>query len=647
MNRGDAAQAPRTQQSLSVSAPETARDFSAVAGQLSLLTSETIQELVHEAAQRHISPSQLAFQKGLLSAIQVDIVDTLLRPDEVIPGYEVLNVIGHGGMGVVYRARQKNLDRVVALKTVLVSQMADSGSLARFQQEALAVGRLRHPNVVAAYDFGQHEGRLYFAMELVEGEDLEELIRRNGALPEVTAWVLARQAAAGLAHAYQQGIVHRDIKPANLLLVPPPEGYPLPPGVPMVKIADFGLAFLANEAETRTRLTAADRTVGTPHYLAPESLVGNTVDQRADIYSLGATVFHMVAGRPPFAGLGLTQILTHKVNQESPSLAESVPGATAATVALVAEMMVRDVAARPADYAQLMRRIDDLLPRVADVQASRQAATLEMPTMAAAETLDNIAATRTVPMTDETVAGRPSRRAQLWLGAAALALLLAAAAAWQFLGNRPAAIPNPDSVPSGVSAFMFDGQSIGDWTPRGGEWSMVESKEWGNVISGAQGVFRRAMPRFVSGANTASDIDFGKRRVLAAFVLHEADAVEFHFGFQSRSSDLGALDQAARTVLRITLDGAALGQRSGDHGQFVPFQPALKIAIDPHERHEVQIDCQRGYWFAWLTKPRQLIGAVPVSEPNTSPEFRLLAEGSGGSAYFGDILCEELVGPPQ
>src|SRR5262249_28528733 len=148
---------------------------------------------------------------------------------------------------------------------------------------------------------GRHEGRLYFAMELVEGEDVEQRVEQRGPLDEATAWGLARQAASGLAHAAGFGIVHRDVKPANLLLVEPPAGFPLPHGLPLVKIADFGLAFLAEEAETRTRLTATNATVGSPHYMPPEQLEGASVDVRADIYALGATVYHMLAGQPPFA----------------------------------------------------------------------------------------------------------------------------------------------------------------------------------------------------------------------------------------------------------------------------------------------------------------------------------------------------------
>ena len=277
------------------------RDFFSVAGELTFLSPVVLAELSLEATKKQTTPGQLALQKGLLDAAQVDIIETLLRPTEVVPGYEILSVLGQGGMGVVYRARQLNLKRIVALKTVLVNQMGQKTALERLEQEAQALARLTHPHIVAAYDFGRHEGRLYFAMELVLGEDVYKLIRRRGPLDEWAAWGMVRQAAAGLAHAAQHGIVHRDIKPANLLLVDPPTGFPLPAGLPMVKIADFGLAQLAASTDERTRLTSASDTVGSPNYMSPEQLLGEPVDLRTDIFSLGATAFHMLTGKPPQA----------------------------------------------------------------------------------------------------------------------------------------------------------------------------------------------------------------------------------------------------------------------------------------------------------------------------------------------------------
>jgi tRNA A-37 threonylcarbamoyl transferase component Bud32 len=611
-----------------VSSSDTARDFLTVAGQLALLAPETAHDLVREATARNIAPSQLALQKGLLSAVQVDIVETLLRPEETVPGYEILSVIGHGGMGVVYRARQKNLNRVVALKTVLVSQMADPGAVQRFEQEALAVGRLQHPNVITAHDFGRHEGRLFFAMELVEGEDLQQLIHRSGRLDEATAWALARQAAAGLAHAQQQGIVHRDIKPANLLLVPPPDGFPLPPGVPMVKIADFGLAFLASDAEARTRLTSANSTVGSPHYVAPELLSGITVDFRADVYSLGATVYHMLAGRPPFAGLAMTQILTRKVNQESPSLAEEVPGLAEATVSLVAEMMARDPAGRTPSYGRLIKRIDGILPLVAG-RPAMLGPMGDRGTVEGSDTLIGRATTKTLPMS---AAARSRSKRRLLLLGLAVAAVVAATLLWAYWPPKAVDLPPRDMVPGGWSDYLFGGKSIDGWFPRGGQWSMVQHEE-GNVISGESGVFRRTFPWPGDPAGLAN------YRLAAAFRLHQADAVEFHFGVLA-----GPGSDGPRYVLRITPDGAVLGERPSDRGPFTARSEKLPAKIDPARLYGVEIERQHGYWFVMLdtTKTVGLVGALPVRAEQELLEIRLVAEGESGPAFFSDIELHQL-----
>src|SRR5206468_1091946 len=152
------------------------------------------------------------------------------------------------------------LDRLVAIKTVLLSMLSQSGAVARFEQEAMAVAKLRHPNIVTAYDFGRHSGRLFFVMELLEGETLETLITRLGHVDEPLAWGIIRQTAAGLAHAARVNVIHRDIKPANLFLVEAPSGFTLSGGQPMVKITDFGLALLERHSPQADRITMAGTT---------------------------------------------------------------------------------------------------------------------------------------------------------------------------------------------------------------------------------------------------------------------------------------------------------------------------------------------------------------------------------------------------
>jgi len=184
------------------------------------LESEVVESLVHEATDRDISPLQIAIEDGLLDATKADIIRTLSGQTESIPGYEIEDVLGIGGMGVVYRARQVNLNRPVALKTVLKSCLQHADAIERFEQEAMVLGRLQHPHIISAIDFGKQANRIYFVMELVTGDDLGKLLALTcDHFDEWATWELVKQTAKGLAYAAQHGIVHRDIKPANLILV--------------------------------------------------------------------------------------------------------------------------------------------------------------------------------------------------------------------------------------------------------------------------------------------------------------------------------------------------------------------------------------------------------------------------------------------
>src|SRR5580704_18490917 len=317
-------------------------DFLSLACQLRFLDDETCQRLEIEGRAANLSASDLALRQGLLDAVQADIIATLLHPEEIVPGYEILEWIGRGGMGVVFRARQKSLDRVVAIKTVPVTQMHDPTALARFEQEALAVARLRHPNIVAAFDFGRHAGRLYFVMELIDGIDVERHVELSGPFPEAVAWSLVRQAAAGLSHAASAKIIHRDVKPANLLLVDPPAGFELPDGLKMVKVTDFGLAFLARDVDVQTRLTTLNTAIGSPHYLSPEQLSGEAFDHRVDIYALGATAHQLLTGKPPFFGMKLPQLIAQKLSLAAIDVQAEFPYVSDGSAELIRSMTRRN-----------------------------------------------------------------------------------------------------------------------------------------------------------------------------------------------------------------------------------------------------------------------------------------------------------------
>lgn len=213
-------------------------------------------------------------------------------PEELAPHFpqlEILEPIGHGGMGVVYKARQKDLDRLVALKILRPDIETDPAFAERFQREARALAKLNHPSIVTVHDFGRKDGLFYFVMEYIDGTNLRELERKETLQPK-EALAIIPQVCEALQYAHDQGVVHRDIKPENVLI--DTEG--------RVKIADFGLAKIVGGVPDEAELTGTWQVMGTAHYMAPEQMQGAPgVDHRADIYSLGVVLYEMLTGDLP------------------------------------------------------------------------------------------------------------------------------------------------------------------------------------------------------------------------------------------------------------------------------------------------------------------------------------------------------------
>ena len=271
--------------------------------------------------------------------------------------YTVLGEIGHGGMGSVYRARHRMMDRLVAIKILPAAVVASPEMVERFHREMQAVARLSHPNIVTAYDAGQCDGTHFLAMELIDGVDLSRQVREHGPLAVADAVNYILQAAQGLAYVHAAGMIHRDIKPSNLLL---DKGG-------RIKVIDLGLARFDRGArcgesgEAVAELTKSGAVFGTVAYMAPEQASGrNRVDQRADVYSLGCTLCFLLTGQPVFPGEGeLEQLLAHR-ERAAPSLAAlrgDVPGE-------LDRLFQRMVAKKPEDRCQSMREVIDALQAV-------------------------------------------------------------------------------------------------------------------------------------------------------------------------------------------------------------------------------------------------------------------------------------------
>jgi WD40 repeat protein/serine/threonine protein kinase len=282
--------------------------------------------------------------------------------------YRLLERLGAGGMGTVFKARQKGLERIVALKVMSDALLGDDQAVARFHREIRSAAALVHPNIVATFDADSLGGKHFLVMEYVHGENLQALAKRRGKLPMAEGCEYIRQAALGLAHAHERGMIHRDIKPANLLLAFPPlskggpgeVALPTPDASagPIVKILDFGLARLANEAHGDTALTQTGQIMGTPDYIAPEQARDTkAADIRSDIYSLGCTLFRLLAGEVPFKGTSAMEKLMARALEEAPRIRSVRPDLPVELDECVARMMARDPAARiqtPLDVAAAM-----------------------------------------------------------------------------------------------------------------------------------------------------------------------------------------------------------------------------------------------------------------------------------------------------
>ena len=285
-----------------------------------------------------------------------------ITPGMIIAGFEILEEINRGGMGVIYKARQQGLDRIVALKVIAPSRLANPEALRRFKQEVKVAARLNHPNIVAVYHSELDGNWPFLAMEFVPGIDLARLVRQHGPIAPADACYYVLQAAHGLQHAYELGLVHRDIKPHNLMVTPNPMDSAAKSGkMPRVKVLDMGLArVVADEGEREAgELTRDGIFLGTPDYIAPEQAEDSrTADIRADIYSLGASLYFMVTGEPPFPGATLIQKLRRQMIEPPPSAMAKRPEVGPGLDALIRRMMARNPAERIQTPTDLIESLD-------------------------------------------------------------------------------------------------------------------------------------------------------------------------------------------------------------------------------------------------------------------------------------------------
>ncbi len=269
------------------------------------------------------------------------------EPGSIIGGYELVDEIARGGMGTIYRARHVSLGSQVAVKVLKRDLASRPDTVKRFIREGKLIARLDHPGIIKVFDVGRQGDFYYIIMELVEGRNLQQVVDQDGPLPIRKALDIARQVALALHHAHRNGVIHRDVKPSNLILSKDGTVY----------VTDFGIARLLDQD---TALTRAGSLIGTPSHMSPEQCRGSGVDERSDIYSLGATLYTLVSGRPPFKSKSTARLVIQLLHDNPPPIETLVERLEPEVARCIKRMMAKHPAARYQTANEVADAIDVL-----------------------------------------------------------------------------------------------------------------------------------------------------------------------------------------------------------------------------------------------------------------------------------------------
>ena len=534
----------------------------------------------------------------------------------IFAGHRIEAVAGRGGMGVVYRATQLDLDRVVALKVIAPSLMADDGIRRRFVRESRVAASLEHPNVIPIHYAGEADGIAYIVMRFVEGDDLRHLIRRGGPMPPARAAAIVSQIAAALDAAHAAGLVHRDVKPANVLVAPGDHVY----------LTDFGLTKHALSASGET---GAGRLVGTIDYAAPEQIRGERVDARTDVYALGCLLCFVLTGRVPYPREGQEAKLWAHLSEPPPAVSAEAPGVPAALDGVVA----RALAKRP----------EERYPSAGDLaRAAYTAATGDEPTLSDERTVAiGNAAPTLVQVLAEPSPPAPARRPRWPLAAAAAAsVLLAGGLALLVAGRKdpasrgtPTATPAPIALPKPIRVLPRPNAVAvaGGRTWVGG----FRSEEVMAVDADAERVLERIAPVVGVGTN---DMAAGAGAVWVA-VARERTVVRID-------------PRTGETARRIAVDGTPEAIAAGARDVWVavhdpgPGRDGKLLRIDPRAGRVAEtlavtssiqdVAVARGFIWALSRRPSRVVRVDPANGAHRT--IRLGGREAYGLAAGGGAL---------
>jgi serine/threonine-protein kinase len=351
-----------------------------------------------------------------------------LRPGFLFDSrYEIVNALGRGGMGTVYKARDIVLDELVAIKVLRADYAWDEKMAERFKSEIKLARKVRHKNVCTIHDFGEFEGLLYISMELIEGIDLKKILKEKGAPPKQEAYDLAIQIALGLEAVHEAGIIHRDLKAANVMR----------DAGGVVRLMDFGVAKQHGSGKT---LTTTGQVIGTPEYMSPEQAQGHKLDFRSDVYALGILIYELFAGRVPFRGDTPVSTILKQINDPPPLYGPQSSAVPGALVPILRKALAKTPTERHRSVRELIEELEGAQQSITHPQAARPTAVSE-------------GTTRLAPVQKTS---RPWSRFGMAAGAA---VLIVAFASWLYWMREPTTTEVADSAPSPFSTTVPAGTS--------------------------------------------------------------------------------------------------------------------------------------------------------------------------------------------